>query len=82
MIDDQRMADLTHTAVGHSNVEPPPNWQIFTRLWVAERTRKGLPATWNRLAVAVHRASGLEYAIAIPIARACLRHHHDEGDPA
>jgi hypothetical protein len=80
VIDHLFLADLTQSSARQGQPEPPHDWIFFARNWVAERERKQLPATWNRLAVAIHRACGLEYAVAIPVARACLRHLDD--DPA
>lgn len=48
------------------------DWIDFTRRWIAERERRGLPPTWNRLAVTMQRAQPMPPAIAIALAQACL----------
>lgn len=54
-------------------------WIQFAADWCAERSRRKLPPTWNRLAVAIHRASGGQIAIAdaIQLAQSCLRMIHE-----
>ena len=54
-------------------------WLQFAADWCAERNRRKLPPTWNRLAVAIHRASGGQITIAdaIQLAQSCLRMIHE-----
>jgi hypothetical protein len=66
---------VQHRARGR---EPSHPWLRLARRWVAERERKRLPATWNRLAVVVRDTSRLDYGAAILVARACLAHINED----
>jgi hypothetical protein len=51
------------------------DWLDFAIRWADERARNRLPATWNRLSVAIHRATHEQMIIGncIIIAQFCLR---------
>lgn len=58
--------------------EPVDDWADFTERWIAERRRNRKPATFNRLAVAMHNADNgqKKWKTYIPLARQCLSQHY------
>jgi hypothetical protein len=73
---DRFLSELArHSARGRELSHP---WLRLARKWVAERERRKLPATWNRLAVVVRETARLDYGAAILVARACLAHINED----